>query len=106
MMDYPEILETVSRVKYKDWKFEVFMDGPRPILQLHLPGGWKSRKWFLSPHMSHCELVQTCLKAVLTAEEHEARENFTYLGVAVFGPHLDLDELCAIAKRPKLREAM
>lgn len=79
------------------------MDGLRPTLQLEFPDGWKSRKWFLSPHMTKGELVQTCLKAVLTAEEHEAREKFLYRGRAVLGPHIDIEALYQAAANSSYR---
>lgn len=53
------------------------------------------RKWYVSSHATRSEVVQTLLKAVLTAEEHEAREQFRYDGVAIFGPHLDVDAMVA-----------
>ncbi len=51
------------------------------------------RKWCLSPHMTRSEIVQTTLKAVLTAEEHEVRERFKYRGRSIFDPHYDVDKL-------------
>ena len=39
------------------------------------------------------EIVQTAFKAVLTALEHEARENFTYRGHSIFDPHWDVEKL-------------
>lgn len=48
------------------------------------------RKWFLSEHMTRSEVVLTVFKALLTAEEHECRERFTYRGQRVCGPHMDL----------------
>lgn len=103
MMDYANMLREVAEIQYKDWIFNVSMDGPRPVLQLEMPGGWKSRKWLLSPHMTTGEFVQTCFKAVLTAEEHEARERFLYKSVPVLGPHIDIVELLAAAVRTKKR---
>jgi hypothetical protein len=44
------------------------------------------------------EIVQTCIKLVMTSMEHRAREGFTYRGKRVFGPHFDVDaiwQLCA-----------
>ena len=103
-MDYADMLREVGEIQYKDWIFHISMDGPHPILQLEMPGGMKSRKWLLSPHMTEGEFVQTCLKAVLTAEEHEAREKFLYDGMAVFGPHIDLEALVDAAQITKLRK--
>lgn len=55
------------------------------------------RKWRLSEHMTKSEVVLTAWKAVLTAEEHEARERFRYRGARIFGPHIDVDVLADIA---------
>lgn len=52
-----------------------------------------TRKWQLSAHMTPSELVQTALKCVLTSIEHEAREKFRYRGMAIFGPHFDVERL-------------
>lgn len=51
------------------------------------------RKWRLSPYMTRSEVVQTCLKAVITYTEHEVREAFKYRNVPIFDPHYDVDEL-------------
>lgn len=59
----------------------------------------KGRKWWLSPHMTKSEVVSTCLKAILTFEEHEIRERFKYRGRAVYDPHYDVDVLHAIRSR-------
>jgi hypothetical protein len=53
----------------------------------------KCRKWYISPYMTTSEIVSTCLLAYLRAEEHEARERFTYKNAQVFSPHFDMDEL-------------
>lgn len=102
-MDWPEMIKIVERVQYKDWRFILSMDGPRAVLQVDLGNGWKSRKWLLSSFMTESELVQTCLKAVLTAEEHEARERFTYEGVCAFGPHINVRELLRVANSLETR---
>lgn len=63
------------------------------------PLSWRGRKWRISKHMTDSEIVQTIFKAVLTALEHETRENFLYKGQAVFDPHYDLDKLVALRKQ-------
>lgn len=89
-------------VEYEDWRFQVMRDGDRLYLQLRwkdtcsvtgAPHPQSSRKWLLSPYMTKSEFVQTCLKAVLTAMEHEVRERFKYKGEAVYRPHYDVDAL-------------
>lgn len=59
--------------------------------------------WLLSPFMTPGEVVRTALLAVLTAEEHEARERFRFRGKAVFGPHLDVEALREVAGREERR---
>lgn len=65
---------------------------------------YRGRKWYISSHMCKSELVQTAFKAVMTFYEHEIRENFTYKGKRVFGPHFDVEELVAIADKTETRE--
>lgn len=66
-----------------------------------------TRKWYISREATKSEVVQTALKCVLTAVEHEARESFKYRCEAVFGPHFDVDALHALCERDALdrREA-
>ncbi len=99
-------------VRYKDWTF-VVGDEPDFYLQVRFRAGdtaggavseWSGRKWRLSGHMTKSEVVQTALKAVLTAEEHEAREKFLYQGRAVYGPHVSVDELWWACERKEVRE--
>ena len=100
VIDYEAVLKDVV---YKDWRFRVGGDGSDRWLQAtfesqdpRLPGTTiehSGRKWRLSPWMTRSEVIRTALAAVLTAEEHEARERFQYLGRAVFGPHIDVDAL-------------
>lgn len=83
-------------VSYKDWQFRTSDDPDDLWLQVLIPDGDKiyhGRKWRLSQHMTRSEVVQTALLAVLAAEEHEAREKFTYRGEAIFQPHYNVDDL-------------
>lgn len=105
--------EILKDVQYRNWKFLVGIDGSRHYLQVRflaldaVHGGAKyetGRKWFLSDHMTRSEVVQTALKAVLTAEEHEARENFLYNGKRIFGPHIDVDALWEACDRTDFRK--
>lgn len=68
---------------------------------------WKGRHWRLSSHMVDGEIVQTAFLALMTAVEHEMRELFLYKGVALFGPHFDIDKLVELGSKPesvKVRE--
>ncbi len=57
----------------------------------------KTRKWYVSLHSTKSEIVQTCLKCILTSMEHRAREHFTYRGERIYGPHFDCDSLVYVA---------
>jgi hypothetical protein len=52
-----------------------------------------TRKWYISPHATKSEIIQTALKLCLTSMEHRTREHFRYKNVAVFGPHFDVDKV-------------
>lgn len=49
------------------------------------------RKWYVSKFSTKSEIVQTALKAVLHAIEHDAREQFRYRGEAIFSSQFDVD---------------
>jgi uncharacterized membrane protein (UPF0182 family) len=68
------------------------------------PNMQHTRKWMLSEHMTRSELVQTALKCVLTSAEHRVREQFTYKGKRIYGPHLDCEVLVKIAGATDVRE--
>lgn len=100
-----KISKILSHIAYKNgWSFKLGDN----YLQVQLPDAfgesWTGRKWLLSRHMTEGEVVQTCLMALLAAEEHEAREAFTYKGKALFGPHLSIEKLLAIADDTEMRE--
>lgn len=101
----------LGRIEYRGWTFSVGWDDDRAFMQITFAeidpatgqsATWTSRKWRLSPHMTDSEIVQTALKAVLTAEEHEARERFMYRGRAIFGPHISVDALWDLVGRGEL----
>ena len=104
-----QIEEAIKNVTYKPgWSFIVNQAGCQSYVQVQLPSEgaaipWRGRKWLLSDHMTEGEVVQTCLMAVLAAEEHEAREAFEYKGKAIFGPHLSMDQLLTIADETEFR---
>lgn len=51
------------------------------------------RKWFVERTATRSEVVRTAFKAVVTWQEHEARDHFTYRGQRIFGPHVEVDDL-------------
>lgn len=108
----------LGAIKYQDWKFhyDKMDDGfyiqvqfrakdscPVPVSDSEQRIDWNGRKWYISRHSTEDEVVQTCLKAVLTAVEHEAREQFTYLGKPIFQPHMNLKDLLVAAERKSVR---
>lgn len=107
---YQWIADVVKQISYKDtWRILLGSKSASgamitAYIQVVLPGGqWRGRKWLISEHMTEGEIVQTCLMAFLAAEEHEAREAFTYKGKTIFGPHLSIDNLIAIADQTEVR---
>lgn len=107
-------VELGNQLRYKNWEFRIGVDScgycdhhGRNWLQVVWKGpctetgetcNHQGRKWMLSEHMTDSEFVLTALKAVLTAEEHEAREQFTFKGKKLFHPHPSLDLLLGIAQ--------
>lgn len=107
-MEITEARDVVKNIAYRDWTFEVRSDGEGMYLQarFHAEGvTWGCRKWRLSKHMTRSEVVQTAFLAVKTAEEHECRERFKYFGIAIFGPHLDADDLVELIGARAVKQA-
>lgn len=103
-MTHAELGQIIDQIVYKrGWLIRLRRDidaQQRPYLQVEYTGSgdygtepWTSRKWFLSYHMTTTEVVNTALKAVLAAEEHETRELLTYKGIAVFNPHQSVEQI-------------
>lgn len=110
-MTHNEVLAIVGQVRYKNWVFRV--EGMNYLQAVFTaadhadasqPYEAHGRKWSLSPFMTKSEVVQTCLMAVLAAEEHEAREQFLYRGRAVFGPHYNVDRLFDLCSSTEVLE--
>lgn len=101
MKTFIELAGLVTKCDHPVFRFMVrrHPGTQRPYLQIRCLGtcnttgeplDWAGRKWGLSYHMTDSEVVQTCFKAVLTALEHEAREQFRFDGAAVMNPHYDI----------------
>lgn len=58
------------------------------------------RKFRLSEHMTRSEVVGTVFAAYKAWIEHEMFESFTYKGVAVFNPHVDIEARVALVSNP------
>jgi hypothetical protein len=108
---YFRLKETLDKVSYPGLSFQLVSEDNTYQLRVQClgtcnvtgePMQWFGRWWRLSPHMIPTEIVLTAFKAVLTALEHEAREQFTYKGVAVLDSHIDVEELVRIRSEEKL----
>ena len=111
-MNALQIGQTLGAIHYKDWMLHVGSDGGRAYLQWKFIGPCAKterhvvqscRKWFLSPHMTESELVQTAFAAAVAAEEHECREFFTYQGKRPFQPHVSIHALLAVCDQEDSR---
>ena len=106
--------ETVAEIDYRGWQFRLDKDAIGLwFLQVVFVAGHSQtgavihchgRKWRISMHMTRSEIVQTALKAVLMAEEHEAREHFLWRDRAIFAPHLDVEALWNLTGDPQAQE--
>lgn len=97
-----KFLDALIEVKYPGLNFLILSKGANTFLQVESPeglcnvtgevleAGWRGRKWYLSPHMTTSEIVQTAFLAVTQALEHEARERFTFKGQPVMDPHKNM----------------
>lgn len=106
-LSFEAIQAIVDDVSFGEWHFTLCRNGALgAILQIVFRDRnqetWKGRKWCVSGHATRSEIVQTCLKAVLTATEHEVRESFLYRGEAIFGPHHDVEALRGVAQEKRL----
>lgn len=102
----------LDRVEFHDWVFFAGEMGDGFYLQVRffeadneVPQGMgrliaqHGRKWYISPHSTEGEVIQTALSAVFWAMEHEVREQFKVDGKAIFGPHLDINQLLRVADK-------
>lgn len=98
-MDLTTLKLVLSALDYRGWAFVAGAMGEGLYLRVEFvdDGIQTGRKWYISTHATRSEVVQTALFAVLTALEHEAREAFTYRGVAIFAPHYNVDRLHELA---------
>lgn len=97
-----EIEEIISRVAFMDRKFRLLDKGDGYLLQLEYyeadiddPTGppllQRSRKWYISPHMTETEIVETAFTMCVRSMYHITREHFTYKGARVYSPHFDIE---------------
>ncbi len=102
MLHLERVHGVLRKLKFQDWKFVAAERGgmvyikatwAAPCNVTGTPSQQVSRRWLIRPEASEMEIVQTAFKLVITALEHEAREQFAWHGRAVLGPHQNLDQL-------------
>ncbi len=93
------IQEVLSHVRYKGWSlkiapmglgascFRLWVELPTHCVNTGMPALLMSGEVVVNGTASEDEILRTCLKQILSTEEHEAREHFLYKGVRVFDPH-------------------
>lgn len=105
-MLYQEILDVIKDVFYPEYTFVLENHNGTFLLsatydEADINTGeienQRTRKWFISEHACKSEIVQTCLKCILTSMEHRTREHFIYKGKLLFGPHWNVDTLANMA---------
>lgn len=120
MLSLQDMHDVVRELRFEGlaaWEFHVRFDGDRPFLHAtfladsNMPEDngalvkCSTRKWFLSLYMTKDEIVGTAMKCVLTAVEHEAREQFFYRNRAIYGPHISVDAMWEASERHVYRDS-
>ena len=97
-----DVRSIIADIAFKQYEFLIEPADDGFYLQLRreevdarsgAPARQEGRKWHIGRSCSKSEIVQTAFKAVVTWEEHEAREHFRYKGAQVFSPHTNVDRL-------------
>lgn len=106
-----QIKSIIEEVEYKQWTLKILEENRIIFLQVvfekkcscgrDLKMIHYGRKWRISPKITKSELVQTAFKAIISAEEHEIREDFKYKGASIYGPHFNIENLVEIYQRKK-----
>jgi hypothetical protein len=95
-----DVERIVAGVSFRDRRFRVLEKGDGFLVQLEYdepcvetgePKLQRSRKWYVSPHSTETEVVETCWACVCRSQMHVAGEHFTYQGRRVYSPHFDVD---------------
>lgn len=111
-MNAQQTNQILGAIAYKNWRLNTGTDNGRTYMQWVFWGVCAKtghlelqhcRKWYLSPHMTESELVQTAFAAALAAEEHECREFFQYQGKRPFQPHISIHSLMAVCDQEDVR---
>ena len=102
-----QVEHLLSQIHFQNYKFSLIKAGARWYIQAAypeddvytgLPALQFTRKWYISEYATDSEIVQTVFKCCLTSMEHRTREEFTYKGARVYGPHFDVEDLVQLCK--------
>jgi hypothetical protein len=99
----------VQRIHFEGYGFRVLEKGDGFLLQgeyteddveTRNPELQRTRKWYISPHMTQTEVVDTCFALCERSMRHRCREHFTFDGLRIFSPHIPLHARVAFAGLP------
>lgn len=96
-----QVRAIVDRIKFKDRTFLLLDKGDGFLLQMEYfepdvekpgspPVSQKTRKYYLSPHSTESEIVETAWLCVQRSQWHVASEYFTYDGRRVYSQHFSV----------------
>jgi len=92
------LIDAIKECRFRDWDFEVspLPDGWKVRARFDAPDNYSNpenkmtqwtRWWVIDQDCAPADVAKTLLLCVLTAVEHEAREEFFYKGKRIFSPH-------------------
>lgn len=100
---YQRVISLVDKIKInrdREYHYEVGEQGGRVWIQVlcarpdtytgEYGTGRGGMRFLRDSSMSDSEIVRACFAALTAYEDHESREAFTFMGVRVFGPHIDI----------------
>lgn len=99
MFTKDQIRYTLDDISYLDWKLYLGDMGDGWYLQVQFEAADSEtgevekqhcRKWYLSPHMTRTEILDTAFLAYQRGVLHEFEENFKYKGRPVRNPHISI----------------
>jgi hypothetical protein len=106
------VTAVLDRITFPGLEFDVGAKQSTIWLRVRCPDGvctvtgkpfpWTGRKWIISRYMTDTEIVLTTFKAILTAYEHEAREQFKVDGHAILDSHYSVDDMVNLAQSATL----
>lgn len=110
---FSRLREVLKRLKFPGYVFNasrtmdtvtVFVTYIEPDVFTGVDEKQQGRSWVIEYDWNDVQIIQTCLKAVLTSLEHRAREHFTYDGHAILNPHYTLEQLVAFSEGQERKE--